>query len=129
MCFAVDPQGAFTSTPRKLPEEQQPKDSINQIAPTTYPSSYEMKIVAQEFHKLHEPKIDKLKDRYSAAANLVFQLWLKDMKVHMEDWNLTEREAIQLVKDFTAEHTHDEVEFLWAWSWRISRHLMALSTI
>ena len=29
----------------------------------------------------------------------------------MEVWNLTEREAIQLVKDFTAERAHDEVEF------------------
>ena len=27
-----------------------------------------------------------------------------------EDRNLTEREAMQLVKDFTAEHVHDEVE-------------------
>ena len=31
--------------------------------------------------------------------------------MHMEDWNLTEREAIQLVKDFTAERGHNEVEF------------------
>ena len=29
----------------------------------------------------------------------------------MEDRNLTEREAIQLVKDFTAERAHNEVEF------------------
>ena len=31
--------------------------------------------------------------------------------MHIEDWNLTEREAIQLVKDFTAERACDEVEF------------------
>ena len=31
--------------------------------------------------------------------------------MHVEDQNLTEREAIQLVKDFTAERAHDEVEF------------------
>ena len=49
--------------------------------------------------------------RYSATANLIFQLWLKDINIHIEDWNLTEREAIQLVKDFTAEGVHDEVEF------------------
>ena len=29
----------------------------------------------------------------------------------MEDLNLTEREVIQLVNDFTAERAHDEVEF------------------
>ena len=30
---------------------------------------------------------------------------------HVEDRNLTEREAIQLVKDFTADRARDEVEF------------------
>ena len=67
--------------------------------------------VAQKFCKLHEPKINKLQCGYSAMVNLVFQSWLKDIKVHMEDRNFTEREAIQLVKDFTAECTHNEVEF------------------
>ena len=45
------------------------------------------------------------------SANLIIQSWLEDIKVHMEDWNLTERETIQLVKDFTAECACDEVEF------------------
>ena len=70
-----------------------------------------MKVVVQEFCKLCEPKINKLKGRYSATANLIFQLWLKDINIHVEYWNLTEREAIQLVKDFTAERARDEVEF------------------
>ena len=70
-----------------------------------------MKVVVQEFCKLHEPKINKLKGGYSATANLIFQSWLKDINIHVKDWNLTEREAIQLVKDFNAERTHDEVEF------------------
>ena len=65
----------------------------------------------QEFCKLHKPKINKLKGGYSATANLIFQSWLKDINIHIEDWNLTEREAIQLVKDFTAERACDEVEF------------------
>ena len=68
-------------------------------------------MAAQELCKLQEPKISKLKGGYSAVANLKFQSWLKDIKVHVEDQNLTEREAIQMVKDFTAEHTHDEVGF------------------
>ena len=58
-----------------------------------------MKMVVQEFHKLCEPKMNTLKGGYSATTNLIFQSWLKDIKVHVEDWNLTEREAIQLVKD------------------------------
>ena len=61
-----------------------------------------MKMAVQEFHKLCKPKFNKLKGGYSAMANLNFQSWLKDIKVHVEGWNLTEREAIQLVKDFTA---------------------------
>ena len=70
-----------------------------------------MKVAAQEFCKLCKPKINKLKGGYSATANLIFQSWLKDINVHIQDQNLTEREAIQLVKDFTAERTHNEVEF------------------
>ena len=70
-----------------------------------------MKVVVQEFCKLREPKINKLKGGYSATANLIFQSWLKDINIHVEDLNLTEREAIQLVKDFTAERACDGVEF------------------
>ena len=68
-------------------------------------------MAVREFCKLHEPKINKLKGDYSATANLIFQSWLKDIRVHVEDQNLSQREAIQLIKDFTAEHAHDEVEF------------------
>ena len=57
-----------------------------------------------------EPKINKLKGGYSATANLIFQSWLKDIRVHVEDHNLSEREAMQLIKDFTAECACDEVE-------------------
>ena len=64
----------------------------------------------QEFCKMCEPKINKLKGGYSAIANLIFQSWLKDIQVHIEDCNLSEREAMQLIKDSTAEHACDEVE-------------------
>ena len=108
MHFASEPQGGFTSTPIRHPEEDRSKARIN---PEVYPPRYDMKVAVQEFHKLREPKINKLKGGYSATANLIFQSWLKDIKIHVEDWNLTEREAIQLVKDFTAERAHNEVEF------------------
>ena len=81
------------------------------VNPVTYTPRYEMKVVVQEFCKLCKSKINKLKGGYSATANFIFQLWLKDINVHVEDWNLTEREAIQLVKDFTAERACNEVEF------------------
>ena len=105
--FTSNPQGEFTSTPRRHPEEDRSMASVN---PVTYPHRYEMKVAVQEFCKLCKPKINKLKGGYSATVNLIFQSWLKDNSVHVNDWNLTEREAIQLVKDFTAERTHHEVE-------------------
>ena len=58
-----------------------------------------------------EPKISKLKGGYSSSTGLLFQSWLKDICVNVEDRRLTQREAIQLVKDFTMEHAWDEVEF------------------
>ena len=70
-----------------------------------------MQMAAGEFHKLHKPKINKLKGGYSATANLIFQSWLKAIRVHVKDRNFTQREAMQLIKDFTAEHAHDKVEF------------------
>ena len=101
-------RGGFTSTPLRHPEEARMRARVNS---DVYPPGYDMKVVAQEFCKLHKPKINKLKGGYSATANLIFQLWLKDINIHVEDQNLTEREAIQLVKDFTAERARDEVEF------------------
>ena len=44
-------------------------------------------------------------------ANLMFQLWLKDIIFHVDDQNLSDREAIQLVKHFTSECASDKVEF------------------
>ena len=46
------------------------------VNPATYPPIYEMKVAAQEFHKLCESKINKLKGGYSATENLIFQSWL-----------------------------------------------------
>ena len=102
------PSGGFTSTPRRHLEEDRVRARINS---DTYPPRYEMKVAAQEFCKLCKPKINKLKGGYSATANLIFQSWLKDINIHVKDQNLTEREAIQLVKYFTAERACNEVEF------------------
>ena len=108
MHFNSNPQGGFTCTPLRHPEEDRSKARVNT---EVYPPRYDMKVAVQEFCKLHKPTINKLKGGYSATANLIFQSWLKDINIHIEDRNLTEREAIQLVKDFTAERAHDEVEF------------------
>ena len=120
VCFAGSEKGSFTSTPLKsaarvgedytlLPQQKQARENL--LANTVSPPKYSMQMAACEFCKLHEPKINKLMGGYSATANLIFQSWLKDIRVHVEDRNLTEREAIQLVIDFTAECAHNEVEF------------------
>ena len=90
---------------------QQGRASVNTVNPTKYPHGYKMRMAVQQFCKLCEPKISKHKSGYSAMANLIFQSWLKDIRFHVEDCNLMEKEAIQLVKDFTAKHAHNEVEF------------------
>ena len=68
-------------------------------------------MAACEFQRMWELKISKLKDGSSSSTRLTFQSWLKDIQVHVEDRRLTQREAIQLVKDFAAKRAQDEVEF------------------
>ena len=120
VCFASNQKGGLTSTPLKssvkvgednisLPQWRKARKSL--MNTTACPPREEMQMDTQEFHKIHEPKINKLKGNYSATANLIFQSWLKDIWVHVEDQNLTQREAMQLIKDFTAECAHNKVEF------------------
>ena len=120
VCFAGSEKGSFTSTPLKpaardgedytlLLQQKQARENL--LMNTVSPPKYSMQMAVHEFCKLCEPKINKLKGGYSALANLIFQSWLKDIRVHVEDRNLTEREAIQLVTDFTAEHVCKKVEF------------------
>ena len=67
-------------------------------------------MAAQEFWNMWEPKTSTLKGGYTSLVELVFQSVMKEICVHVEDWWLTQREAIQLVKDFTLKHAQDEVE-------------------
>ena len=80
-------------------------------AEMNYPEEIGFHAAAHKFRKMQEPKISELKAGYSSSSGLIFQSWLKDIHVHVEDKRLTQREAIQLVEDFTAEHAQDEVEF------------------
>ena len=118
--FAGSEKGGFTSTPLKsaakvgedyslLPQQKQARQSL--LTSMVSPPSYDMQMAEHEFCKLHKPKINKLKGGYSATVNLIFQSWLKDIRVHVEDRNLSPREAMQVIKDFTAEHACDKVEF------------------
>ena len=92
-----------------LPQQRRARESL--INPVMCPPGYKMQIPMQEFHKRLELKINKLNSGYSATTNLIFQSWLKNIRIHVEDHNLTERQAMELIKDFTAECAHNEVEF------------------
>ena len=113
-------EGGLTSTPLKssvkvgedntlFPQQRTARESLTDT--TMCPPGYEMQMTMHEFCKRCKPKINKLKGGYSATANLIFKSWFKDIWVHVEDCNLSEREAMQLIKDFTAECAHDKVEF------------------
>ena len=78
---------------------------------SSHPDEIGLHTAAHEFRKMWKTKISQLNGEYSSSAGLIFQFWLKDICVHVEDQRLTQREAIQLVKDFTKEHAQDEVEF------------------
>ena len=81
-----------------LPQQRKARERL--MNTTVCPPRYKMHMATQEFCKICEPKINKLKGGYSATANLIFQSWLKDIQVHVEDQTLTQREAMQLIKRF-----------------------------
>ena len=73
--------------------------------------SRSLQAAATEFKKLREPKVAKFKGGYSSDASLIFQSWLKDIRVYTIEHRLSQREAIQLVKDYTSEQARSEVEY------------------
>ena len=73
--------------------------------------SRSLQAAATEFKKLREPKVAKFKGGYSSDASLIFQSWLKDIRVYTIERRLSQWEAIQLVKDYTSEQARSEVEY------------------
>ena len=74
-------------------------------------AKHSLQVAAQEFKKIHEIKISKLKGGYLANPTLIFNSWLKDIDICVWDCNLTEHKAVQLVNDYITEHAHEAVEF------------------
>ena len=86
---------------------------------------HSLAVVVQEFKKIWEPKIAKLKGGSLANAALIFNGWIKDLDICVHDCNLSEHEAVQLVKEYIAEHANGAVEFYldtndqWSYPWLI----------
>ena len=74
-------------------------------------ASHSLQLAVEEFRKICEPKIQKLKGRYSANAMLIFNLWLKDVEMCVREQKISNMEAVQLVKDYTTEGARGAIEF------------------
>ena len=74
-------------------------------------AAHSLQLVAEEFRKIREPKISKLKGGYLANAMLVFNSWLKDIKMCIQEQRLSNMEAVQLIKDYTSDNVRGAVEF------------------
>ena len=67
--------------------------------------------VFKEFQCVWEPKITKLCGGYSADAQLIFWSWQVDMLANIQDRELDNKAAIQLIKKQTLDNTRHEVQF------------------
>ena len=74
-------------------------------------AAHSLQLVAEEFRKIREPKISKLKGGNLANAMLVFNSWLKDIKTCIQEWRLSNMEAVQLINNYTSESAWGAVEF------------------
>ena len=80
--FVDTMQGGLTSTPHNQPEEVA---LLPRPVSESHPEEIGLHVAALEFRKMQEPKISKLNGRYTSSAGLVFQSWLKDIHVHVQD--------------------------------------------
>ena len=66
---------------------------------------------SKEFQCMQEPKITKLCGSYSADTGLIFQSWQADVLANIQDRELDNKAAIQLIKEQTLDNARCEVEF------------------
>ena len=98
------------SKPKPAPRSNRTIDqtSAEGVAATAF--NLTLHVMASEFKKLKEPKLAKLKGGYSSEANLFFQGWAKHVQAVVADRQLTDSEAIQLVKEYTEGSAHKQVD-------------------
>ena len=68
-------------------------------------------LLASELKKFREPKIQTLKGGYSSDATLFFNTWARDIRSVVEERQLTDTEALRLVKDKTESNALKEVYY------------------
>ena len=72
---------------------------------------HSVQLATEEFSKFHEPKVTKLKGRYSVNAILVFNSWLKDVEIYIKEHKLTNLETVQLIKDYASDNARGVIKF------------------
>ena len=99
-----------SSKPMPVPRKNKSMDPTcpEGVAAATFNST--VHVMASEFKKLKEPKLAKLKGGYSSEANLFFQGWAKDVQAVVVDRQLTDSEAIQLIKEYTEASSRKQVD-------------------
>ena len=70
-----------------------------------------MQMLASEFKRTREPKIQKFRGGTSSGALLVFKSWMQDIECAIKDRNLNNEEALQLVKEFSEGRARDNINF------------------
>ena len=125
----------LTTVPRQLPARsstpyrrtsQGPMNrtfDVSNISPTNFGAAQDVAMIAaevsaaataqasKEFRRMQEPKITKLRGGYSADAKLVFRSWWADILANIQDRELDNKAAIQLIKEQTLDNACHEVEF------------------
>ena len=96
---------------------------VSNISPTNFGAAQDAATIAaevsaaataqasKEFWHMREPKITKLCGGYSADAELVFRSWRADILANIQDRELDNKAAIQLIKEQTLDNARHEVEF------------------
>ena len=89
---------------------------ISSISPTNFGAAQDVATIAaevsaaavaqasKEFRHMQEPKITKLYGGYSADAELVFRSWWADILANIQDMELDNKAAIQLIKEQTMDN-------------------------
>ena len=86
--------------PQSVPLPEEPED----------PSMHFVLEAARELKKIREPKITKFAGGYNVNASLFFNGWLRDVNTYIVTQNLSNLEAVQLVRDFTDKSARDQVD-------------------
>ena len=104
---AVPSDRTFDVSPM-APLVQDSKDAAMIVAEVSAAAAAQ---ASKEFHRMCEPKITKLRGGYSADTELMFQSWRSDILAHINDRELDNKVAIQLIKEQTLDNARHEVEF------------------